>query len=68
MLSSSTKRRAMTDFFISYTQEDRAWAEWIAWTLEEPALSEIAAELGDLPLALHLAGSFAALTEDELDT
>lgn len=23
------------DFFISYTQADRAWAEWIAWTLEE---------------------------------
>jgi len=24
----------MTDFFISYTQADRAWAEWIAWELE----------------------------------
>src|SRR5215831_15008254 len=23
------------DFFISYTQTDRAWAEWIAWILEE---------------------------------
>ncbi|OHV28131.1 TIR protein [Parafrankia colletiae] len=23
------------DFFISYTQTDRPWAEWIAWTLEE---------------------------------
>jgi hypothetical protein len=23
------------DFFVSYTQTDRAWAEWIAWTLEE---------------------------------
>ena len=23
------------DFFVSYTQADRAWAEWIAWTLEE---------------------------------
>jgi hypothetical protein len=23
------------DFFISYTQPDRAWAEWIAWLLEE---------------------------------
>jgi TIR domain len=23
------------DFFISYTQDDRAWAEWIAWVLEE---------------------------------
>src|SRR5262245_22433090 len=25
----------MTHFFISYNQADRAWAEWIAWTLEE---------------------------------
>ncbi len=25
----------MTDFFISYTQADREWAEWIAWVLEE---------------------------------
>jgi len=23
------------DFFISYTQVDQAWAEWIAWVLEE---------------------------------
>lgn len=23
------------DFFISYTGKDKAWAEWIAWTLEE---------------------------------
>jgi hypothetical protein len=23
------------DFFISYTQADRTWAEWIAWILEE---------------------------------
>jgi hypothetical protein len=22
------------DFFVSYTQADRAWAEWIAWELE----------------------------------
>ncbi|WP_250285198.1 toll/interleukin-1 receptor domain-containing protein [Frankia sp. CiP1_Cm_nod2] len=22
-------------FFVSYTQTDRAWAEWIAWTLED---------------------------------
>ncbi|MFZ0694366.1 MAG: toll/interleukin-1 receptor domain-containing protein [Alphaproteobacteria bacterium] len=25
----------MPDFFISYTSADEAWAEWIAWTLEE---------------------------------
>jgi tetratricopeptide (TPR) repeat protein len=23
------------DFFVSYTQADRAWAEWVAWVLEE---------------------------------
>ena len=23
------------DFFVSYTQADRRWAEWIAWALEE---------------------------------
>jgi hypothetical protein len=23
------------DFFVSYTQADRAWAEWIAWALED---------------------------------
>lgn len=23
------------DFFVSYTQADRAWAEWIAWQLEQ---------------------------------
>jgi len=23
------------DFFVSYTQADRAWAEWVAWQLEE---------------------------------
>jgi len=25
--------RGRWDFFVSYTQADRAWAEWIAWTL-----------------------------------
>src|SRR5690348_16518960 len=25
---------AKWDFFVSYVQADRAWAEWIAWTLE----------------------------------
>ena len=25
----------MKDFFISYNKDDRMWAEWIAWTLEE---------------------------------
>jgi TIR domain len=26
---------AAWDFFVSYAQADRAWAEWIAWLLEE---------------------------------
>ena len=28
-------RPAQVDFFLSYTQADRLWAEWIAWVLEE---------------------------------
>jgi hypothetical protein len=27
--------RPRWDFFVSYTQADREWAEWIAWVLEE---------------------------------
>ena len=23
------------DFFVSYTQADRGWAEWVAWQLEQ---------------------------------
>jgi hypothetical protein len=31
----------MPDFFISYTSADRAWAEWIAYVLEEEGLSVV---------------------------
>lgn len=31
----------MKDFFISYNREDKAWAEWIAWHLEEADFSTI---------------------------
>jgi len=31
----------MKDFFISYTKADRAWAEWIAWQLEEAKYSVV---------------------------
>ena len=31
----------MKDYFISYNQADRDWAEWIAWTLEEAGYSVI---------------------------
>ena len=31
----------MTNFFISYNQADREWAEWIAWQLEEAGYNTI---------------------------
>ena len=31
----------MQDFFISYTGNDRTWAEWIAWVLEESGYSVV---------------------------
>ncbi len=31
----------MKDFFISYTGNDRTWAEWIAWVLEEAGYSVV---------------------------
>ncbi|HEY7394069.1 MAG TPA: toll/interleukin-1 receptor domain-containing protein, partial [Gemmatimonadaceae bacterium] len=31
----------MRDFFVSYTAEDRKWAEWIAWQLEEAGFSVV---------------------------
>ena len=34
-------QEAAKDFFISYNQADRAWAEWIAWKLEEAGYTTI---------------------------
>lgn len=31
----------MKDFFISYTSADKAWAEWIAWLLEDADYSAV---------------------------
>jgi hypothetical protein len=31
----------MTDFFISYTQVDCSWAEWIAWRLEDAGYTTV---------------------------
>ena len=31
----------MKDFFVSYNSADKAWAEWIAWTLEEAGYSVV---------------------------
>ncbi|MCK9930248.1 toll/interleukin-1 receptor domain-containing protein [Frankia sp. Mgl5] len=33
--STTSASGAGWDFFVSYTQPDRPWAEWIAWTLED---------------------------------
>ena len=35
MTAEGKLRSARWDFFVSYAQADRAWAEWIAWLLEE---------------------------------
>jgi hypothetical protein len=32
---------ATKDFFISYNEADRGWAEWIAWQLEAEGYSTI---------------------------
>jgi hypothetical protein len=29
------------DFFVSYTEVDRGWAEWIAWQLEAAGYSTV---------------------------
>lgn len=34
----------MKDFFISYSKADRAWAEWIAWQLEQAGFSVVIQE------------------------
>ena len=35
------RRLARPDFFVSYTQADRGWAEWIAWQLEAAGYSTV---------------------------
>lgn len=34
-MAGSARDEPAWDFFVSYTQADQAWAEWIAWLLEE---------------------------------
>jgi hypothetical protein len=36
------------DFFVSYTQADRAWAEWLAWELEAAGYSTLL-QVWDMP-------------------
>ncbi len=52
----------MKDFFISYNSADRAWAEWIAWTLEEAGYSVVIQAWdfrpgGDFILEMHKAAT-----------
>jgi glutathione synthase/RimK-type ligase-like ATP-grasp enzyme len=39
----------MKDFFISYTSVDRAWAEWVAWELEEAEYDVVIQAWDSLP-------------------
>jgi TIR domain len=41
----------MKDFFVSYTKTDKAWAEWIAWTLEAAGYSTVIAEFQSAALS-----------------
>src|ERR687884_2012487 len=43
MAAAETARDATArkDFFISYNRADRAWAEWIAWQLEEAGYTTV---------------------------
>ncbi|HKR48171.1 MAG TPA: hypothetical protein VJT72_01100 [Pseudonocardiaceae bacterium] len=34
-MTGSVSNESAWDFFVSYTQADQAWAEWISWVLEE---------------------------------
>ena len=40
-LATTKRGEGMKDFFISYNGADKAWAEWIAWTLEEAGYSVV---------------------------
>src|SRR5664280_2535507 len=37
----SSSKPSPADFFISYTQSDRVWAEWIGWELEQAGYTTI---------------------------
>ena len=40
-MPSSPTAPPITDFFVSYTGKDQAWAEWIAWQLEHAGYSTV---------------------------
>ena len=63
----------MTDFFISYNRHDKAWAEWIAWTLEEDGYTVVIEAWdfragGNFALDMHRAASEAERTIAVLST
>src|ERR1700736_1789293 len=37
----ASEPRLEKDFYVSYNRADRAWAEWIAWQLEEAGYSTV---------------------------
>jgi len=41
------------DFFVSYTQADRAWAEWIAWVLEDDEHCRVLIQAWDFVAGSH---------------
>ncbi|MDT3442458.1 MULTISPECIES: toll/interleukin-1 receptor domain-containing protein [unclassified Pseudofrankia] len=47
---------AQWDFFVSYTQTDRPWAEWISWTLEEAGYRVLVQAWDFVPGSNWLAG------------
>jgi hypothetical protein len=57
----------VADFFVSYNQADRNWAEWLAWVLEEASFSTVlqAWDFGpgrNFVLAMHRAAQEAERT------
>jgi hypothetical protein len=57
----------LKDFFISYTEIDKPWAEWIGWVLEEAGYSAVLqhwdfAEAGNFVLDMHRAVAEASQT------
>ncbi|WP_261574612.1 FxSxx-COOH system tetratricopeptide repeat protein [Frankia gtarii] len=50
---SADDRTARPDFFVSYTESDQHWAEWIAWQLEEAGYRTVL-QLWDFAAGSHL--------------
>jgi len=56
------------DFFISYTQADRWWAEWIAWVLEEHAHYKVLVQAWDFVPGSNWIADMHAGTRDAART